>query len=577
MAKDNTLKLYRSTTANAVPGASTLAAGELAVNLTDKRLYVGDAAGTSYHELTRRAAAYSPITGPGNVTIGYMNVQLADNQGMLTGPSFNSTTWQPDLGWNHSLKTLYGYNIAAGFNLTAPSFEATSDGINGWKIIQFTGNSSWVNIINSASDTPIAIGDSITVAGSGIGLYIDTTNLVSTFAGDLQVQPDINANTTGFVSAMGGFGIVPDTIGNASGDLRFYEATASGGNYVGFKAPSTIAANKIWTLPSADGTNGQVLSTNGSATLSWVSNTLAAGSDTQVQFNDGGTNLGGDAGLTYNKTTDALTIAGDLAVNGGDITCSVTTFNLLNSTVTTLNMGGAATAIAIGASTGTTTFANTIKAPVGTATLAPILMQSGTNLTTATSGAIEYDGKCFYATTAGGRTLLSGEHYAMVSATRTISNVNTAQAVFDSANDVITLAANTTYMFEGFYRVISGTTTHTTNMGFAEVSVGTVGTWYWLAVNHGATAGTVSRAQDTTVFTSATVNSTTGATNSTSASALITIWFRGVVETSTDAVGVTPQICFSAAPGGTNQIGAGSFIRFTPIGSDTAQSIGPWT
>jgi len=33
------------------------------------------------------------------------------------------------------------------------------------------------------------------------------------------------------------------------------------------------------------------------------------GSDTQVQFNDGDS-FGGDAGLTYNKTTDALTVAG---------------------------------------------------------------------------------------------------------------------------------------------------------------------------------------------------------------------------------------------------------------------------
>jgi hypothetical protein len=31
------------------------------------------------------------------------------------------------------------------------------------------------------------------------------------------------------------------------------------------------------------------------------------GTDTQVQFNDGGSALGGDAGLTYNKTTDTLT------------------------------------------------------------------------------------------------------------------------------------------------------------------------------------------------------------------------------------------------------------------------------
>jgi len=38
------------------------------------------------------------------------------------------------------------------------------------------------------------------------------------------------------------------------------------------------------------------------------------GSDTQVQFNDGGS-FGGDAGLTYNKTTDSLTIGGGLTVD----------------------------------------------------------------------------------------------------------------------------------------------------------------------------------------------------------------------------------------------------------------------
>jgi hypothetical protein len=31
---------------------------------------------------------------------------------------------------------------------------------------------------------------------------------------------------------------------------------------------------------------------------------------------------------------------------------------------------------------------------------------------------------------------------------------------------------------------------------------------------------------------------------------------------------------FSAAPGGTNQMKAGSFIEFTEIGSDTIQTVG---
>jgi hypothetical protein len=39
--------------------------------------------------------------------------------------------------------------------------------------------------------------------------------------------------------------------------------------------------------------------------------TAPGGSDTQVQFNDGGA-LGGDSGLTFNKTTNALSIGGDL-------------------------------------------------------------------------------------------------------------------------------------------------------------------------------------------------------------------------------------------------------------------------
>ena len=42
----------------------------------------------------------------------------------------------------------------------------------------------------------------------------------------------------------------------------------------------------------------------------------AAGSDTQVQFNDGGSNLGGDSGLVYNKATDALTVVGAITTTG---------------------------------------------------------------------------------------------------------------------------------------------------------------------------------------------------------------------------------------------------------------------
>jgi len=60
---------------------------------------------------------------------------------------------------------------------------------------------------------------------------------------------------------------------NGQGDLRLADSDSS--NWVAFQAPATVASNVTWTLPSADGTNGQVLSTNGTGTLAWL--TAASG------------------------------------------------------------------------------------------------------------------------------------------------------------------------------------------------------------------------------------------------------------------------------------------------------------
>lgn len=55
----------------------------------------------------------------------------------------------------------------------------------------------------------------------------------------------------------------------AGAEIRLPEDTDNGSNYVALKAANTIASNLTLTLPSADGTNGQVLQTNGSGTLSF--------------------------------------------------------------------------------------------------------------------------------------------------------------------------------------------------------------------------------------------------------------------------------------------------------------------
>jgi len=114
-------------------------------------------------------------------------------------------------------------------------------------------------------------------------------------------------------------------------ELRLADSDSS--NYVALTSPTTVSNNNVYTLPSAVGSANQVLQiasvAGNDATLQWATVSGGpGGSDTQVQFNDS-SSFGGDAGLTYNKTTDSLTIAGDLAVNGGDITTSASTFNIV--------------------------------------------------------------------------------------------------------------------------------------------------------------------------------------------------------------------------------------------------------
>jgi hypothetical protein len=88
------------------------------------------------------------------------------------------------------------------------------------------------------------------------------------------------------------------------GSFKLLEASNNGTNFVALKAPDTLAADVTYTLPTADGTNGQVLATNGSGALSWATGGggSVAGSDTQIQFNNSGA-FGGSSILTFNKST----------------------------------------------------------------------------------------------------------------------------------------------------------------------------------------------------------------------------------------------------------------------------------
>ena len=79
------------------------------------------------------------------------------------------------------------------------------------------------------------------------------------------VQVDVST-----YAAKAGDTFTGDIIIDNQKELRFHEADGSGSNYVGFEAPGTLGGDQIWVLPTADGSAGQLLKTDGSGNLGWA-------------------------------------------------------------------------------------------------------------------------------------------------------------------------------------------------------------------------------------------------------------------------------------------------------------------
>jgi hypothetical protein len=132
-------------------------------------------------------------------------------------------------------------------------------------------------LASTGGTTPdISIQDGTTTQKGAVQLEDSTSSTSTTTAAtpaavksayDLANTANTTANAA--LPAAGGTLTGDVTLANQA-DLRLGEATANGTNYVGFQAPAAVAADVLWTLPATDGSSGQVLSTNGTGTLSWA-------------------------------------------------------------------------------------------------------------------------------------------------------------------------------------------------------------------------------------------------------------------------------------------------------------------
>ena len=210
-------------------------------------------------------------------------------------------------------------------------------------------------------------------------------------------------------------------------------------------------------------------------------------------------------------------------------------------------------------------------ASAGTASTAPIALQSGTNLTTAVGGAIEYDGKVIYGSTGTGRGAIATQMISIATSVKALTNGTAAQSIFAGTSDIISLAASTTYRFEAEYKITTGTTSRLISIGFATTGATAPTMFFTTLATSLATGSSAVRTQDSNHF----ITPAGGNAVSSSSVTYTTISVRGVIITSTSCT-VNPQLTFSAAPGGTNQTEIGSYIILTPVGSNTVASVGPW-
>lgn len=210
---------------------------------------------------------------------------------------------------------------------------------------------------------------------------------------------------------------------------------------------------------------------------------------------------------------------------------------------------------------------------------APIKLTAGTNLITPVSGALEYDGASFYATAVAGsgRAALNGSHYFIVNGDRTLALQTGIQNLFATAGN-LTLAANETYEYEMLVRVSVTASVGSPKPTITMLTGASVASHTAVIDFYGSnSAYTTAAAFTTASLTGTATNSiaqdlTTGLSGTTYSTAKV----RGVIRVSASTT-LTPSVTFNAGTITGAKLYADSFIKVTPVGSNTVTSIGAWS
>jgi len=209
------------------------------------------------------------------------------------------------------------------------------------QFLQTDGNGNLVfatpslsSLVNGNSNVIVAANSDISLSSGGSANVLLVTKTGANIAG--------TGNITGELSV--GANITAISNVNVGGNIVVTGTTALTGNLTANNVAFTgnVQLGNVDNVHINGGSTGQFLSTDGNGDLSWA-NAGAGGSNTQVQFNDGGSDLGGNSKFTFNKTTSNLTVD-KISILGSGTIYSNAALTVATPAVSTLSIiGGNAT------------------------------------------------------------------------------------------------------------------------------------------------------------------------------------------------------------------------------------------
>ena len=297
----------------------------------------GDIEGVFTGDLTGNADTSTKIESITNSNI----VQLTETQTLtnktLTSPTITAenitTSGTDDKALDLSI-TLNDTTAAGGsdtFRLVKGAITETD--VTGWNNVYLLdllagsgGDSSKFKVTSAGAVTAAS---TITAAtGSTIGNLTLANGTITDSSGSISFDNE-NLTTTGTLTS--GVLTVEDVInvggGSNVGIVKFFDS--DGSHSINLVAPSVVASNVSFTLPSADGNANQVLKTDGSGVLSFVDGSSTLNGLTDVVKNS--TNFTGSLLIQPGSGSSAPSMTGSLANAINNIGIGDEVFEVLSS------------------------------------------------------------------------------------------------------------------------------------------------------------------------------------------------------------------------------------------------------